>query len=365
MQPTIMFLIIVSFLFSLTNYAKAQGTRFIGPISQPGGVALDLNDNIYVASTSTDQIIKFSPEGVQLKLFKTTSPELHPYGLSLDKTGNVYITQLNTSDKNSDDTLFTYHHIVKYYLNGSIASVFDTSNPSLNRPLGLGVDGNYNIYIADTGNNRVVKLGSDGAQLAVFNTNDPCLNKPSDIAIDDKDIIHVADTGNNRIVKFTTTGAQLETFTTINAETIAVDVDYELYVADYKTSELLRLTSNGIQSTVYTFSPTFEPRGLSVDIYGTLYIGDSNNNRVIVSYRPCPVSSSTKTSSKICNFENDNHNTTAVIIAVTCGIVLLTLAWIYINCYKNTRKLNCCKRSEERNGISRDGLLEDHASSAH
>ena len=77
----------------------------------------------------------------------------------------------------------------------------------MSRPQSLFVRGN-DLYIADTGNNRILQVAREGdaftltriidtvagAEPATFNT-------PSDVAVDEEGCIYVADTNNNRIVK--------------------------------------------------------------------------------------------------------------------------------------------------------------------
>ena len=58
------------------------------------------------------------------------------------------------------------------------------------------------LYIADTGNNRVVKVVSDGTMASIGSD----LNRPSGVAVDASGDLYIADTGNNRVVKVVSDG---------------------------------------------------------------------------------------------------------------------------------------------------------------
>ena len=81
----------------------------------------------------------------------------------------------------------------------------------LYNPAGLAVDAAGNLYIADTGNHRILLLTPGGAISTVAGTGaagfsgdgGPAvaaqLNAPSAVAVDANENIYIADTGNNRV----------------------------------------------------------------------------------------------------------------------------------------------------------------------
>ena len=89
----------------------------------------------------------------------TTAALSYPYGVALDAVGNVYIADTGN------------HRIRKVSPDGIINTVAGggysgdggpATDAKLNSPHGVAVDNNGNVYIADTENFRIRKIGSDG-----------------------------------------------------------------------------------------------------------------------------------------------------------------------------------------------------------
>ena len=72
-------------------------------------------------------------------------------------------------------------------------------------PAGLAVDANGNVYVADTGASRIVKLAPDGTQLATWGdwgTDLGHFRSPLGVAVDSSTgTLYVTDTFNDRLVR--------------------------------------------------------------------------------------------------------------------------------------------------------------------
>jgi large repetitive protein len=134
------------------------------------------------------------------------------------------------------------------------------------------------VYIADTGNNRVVEVSSSGAQTVVPATG---LKSPEGVAVDQSGDVFIADSGNNRVVKVSSSGVQSTLpFTGLDSPMgIGVDAAGNVYVVDSGNTRVLKLTPAGVQSTVST--PVPEPTGLAVDAAGDIFLADQNDNRIV------------------------------------------------------------------------------------
>jgi DNA-binding beta-propeller fold protein YncE len=82
----------------------------------------------------------------------------------------------------------------------------------LQQPAGVAVDGHGDVYVADTGNNRIQKFGPQGqflAQWGTAGTGPGQFTAPSAVAVGGSGNVFVADRGNNRIEKFSPSGGLL------------------------------------------------------------------------------------------------------------------------------------------------------------
>ena len=138
---------------------------------------------------------------------------------------------------------------------------------SLARPLGIAVDASGNLYVADSGNNVIRRVGASGGITTVAGTGDsgyagdggPATAAkffaPYDLAIARDGTLYVADTYNHRVRKVDTSG---------RISTIA-------------GTGTAGFTGDGGPGTAAQLN---EPRGLWLDSGGQLYIADSANNRI-------------------------------------------------------------------------------------
>lgn len=201
-----------------------------------------------------------------------------------------------------------------------------TTPTTLNGPMGVAADGAGNVYIADTGNNRIVKVNTAAGTWSVIGNNVWISNgaapgstvpqyqfkAPQGVAVDQLGNVYVADTGNAAIVEIpanTALGGAVQLFQYPNAPTfvspvaLAVDANGFIYVADTGNAagNILRIppgggdlqpTSNNQYSALFTSLPAFSgesitspvnvPNGVAVDGAKNVYVSDSSNNTVWV-----------------------------------------------------------------------------------
>ncbi len=158
---------------------------------------------------------------------------------------------------------------------------------TLSSPYGVAVDGSGNVYIADTGNNRVIKETLSGTTYTESTVVATGLSSPNSVAVDGIGNVYIGDTGNNRILKETLSGdtytQSIVDGTLSDPQSIAADSIGNVYVADTGNNRVLEETLSGstyTQSTIPT-SILNLPLSIAVDAAGVIYISDHGNNRVI------------------------------------------------------------------------------------
>jgi sugar lactone lactonase YvrE len=162
---------------------------------------------------------------------------------------------------------------------------------SLSSPAGIVVDAAGDVYVVDTGNNRIVEVTAQGVASVVTITGlSPALSSPSGIAIDGSGNLYVADTGNSRVVMVTSAGVgsaiNTGSVTLSSPRGVALDQSGDIFIADTGNNRVVEVTSGGsaaaLTITVSSGSATLSsPKGLGVNVSGTLYIADSGNNRIV------------------------------------------------------------------------------------
>ncbi|MEI9971294.1 MAG: IPT/TIG domain-containing protein [Ignavibacteriota bacterium] len=241
----------------------------------PTGLAIDSSGNILIADSLNHRIRKVSGGNISsiggnggLSYSGDggpgTSAQLNaPQGVAVDSAGNVYIAD---TVNNVVRKLSATGTITTFAGNGSAGFGGDGGSPTaaqLNRPQGVAVDSNGNVYISDTQNARV-RMVSGGTITTVAGNGTPGfggdggsataaqLYVPVGIAVDSSGNLYIADFTNNRVRKVS--GGSI---TTVAGNGIAG------YAGDAGPAANARL--NG-------------PSGVAVDSGGNLYIADLNNN---------------------------------------------------------------------------------------
>ena len=181
------------------------------------------------------------------------------------------------------------------------------ANTGFYGPRGVAIGPDGNVYVTDTGNKRVLIFDKDGAyQREISSGMSPTrkapdypftqpgeLNEPIGIAVDRDGNVYVADTNNRRIQKFTAAGAPaaqwpvpagswepgpyLEPF-------LALDGAGNLYATAPTSHSVLKFSPTGTllgQKTAQGDATLQLPTGLTVDDKGTVYVVDTTASRVV------------------------------------------------------------------------------------
>jgi sugar lactone lactonase YvrE len=151
----------------------------------------------------------------------------------------------------------------------------------LGSPQGITAPSNGTIYVADTANNRVVKISSGGV-INQVSTGTYTLNSPSAVAIDSSGNLFIADSNNARVLEVFANGnvAPVPALNLSYPITLAVDPSGILYVGDGINNAVYRVTGRTTGAVSITNESNILPEALATDASGNLYIGDANSNHV-------------------------------------------------------------------------------------
>ncbi len=245
------------------GYSGDGGPATSAQLNNPQGVAADASGNVYIADTGNAAVRKVAANGTITTLPGSVGA---PYGIAVDAGGNLYVANPRENA------------IRKLAADGGIAIVAGGADfgylgdggpaisAQLNSPYGVAVDPAGNLYIADTGNYAVRKVGLNGiittvagnGNLGYSGDGGPAtsarLNAPYSVAADAAGKIYIADSGNNVVRKVGVKG----TITTLAGNGIAG------YSGDGGPAAAAQLTN---------------PSGVALDA-GNLYIADSNNDAI-------------------------------------------------------------------------------------
>ncbi len=178
-----------------------------------------------------------------------------------------------------------------------------SDGPALRRPSGVTTDFQGNVFVADTGNHRILQFDSNGRFVFAFGGygwNDGELSSPTDASAREGFRLFVADAGNDRVQQFDIGDSSPEGFafpfregTGLGGEALVrpsrLDIDDEgrMYVSDSlchciwifaPTGELVnRLGGLGDEPARFR-----DPAGVAVGARGRVYVADAGNRRVQV-----------------------------------------------------------------------------------
>jgi tripartite motif-containing protein 71 len=158
-----------------------------------------------------------------------------------------------------------------------------------NQPHSVATDASGNVYVTDTGNNRVQKFDASGhftTSWGSFGSADGQFNTPLGIAVDGSGQVLVADNGNARVERFDAAGNFLGQWTVRGAYALATDPNGDVYVTDNWQCRVQKFDSTGALITAWgdfcgSQVAEFEyPVGIAVDAVGDVFVTDDYGYRV-------------------------------------------------------------------------------------
>jgi len=178
----------------------------------PEGVAADRAGNLYIADRSQSLVQRVTPEGNSVTL--VGPPELAmPNGLALDSTGPLYVSDGQCHRVLKVGPAGALPTAAGTGVAGDSGDGGPATAAQLREPWGLAVDRHGSLYIADAGNHRVRRVAPQGLIFTVAGVGragfsgdgGPAtaaeLDRPLGVAVDDEGNLFLVDSLNGRIRK--------------------------------------------------------------------------------------------------------------------------------------------------------------------
>ncbi len=289
------------------------------------GVAVDRLGNVYLSDSDHHSVRKIDTKGVITTIAGTgyagfsgdggpaTAAQLDtPYGVAVDLSGAVYVADyLNNRVRRigPDGVITTFAGC------GGNASSGDgglATAAQLLAPRNVALDAAGNLYISEFGANRVRKVTPDGKIQTAAGTGiagnggdglpavDAQLNQPAGLAVDRTGALYIADSRNNLVRKvlpggiMSTVLGNTQSTTLYTPVAVAVDLNQNLFVADYTTTvheysaaDAWSIFAGTGDSGFYgdggpaNQATLLAIRDLAVDLAGNLYLADGPRIREV------------------------------------------------------------------------------------
>jgi uncharacterized protein (TIGR03437 family) len=317
----------------------------------PTHVATDAQGNTYVTDTDNARVVRVDTNGVATTIAGTRSDGTSanapcatngqsatlnfPSGVAVDPDGSVFFSDFGP------DLVYklTRDGRICVYAGGgsSLSDGGPATNASLSNVLGIALDSSRNLFIADSGHNRIRRVAPDGT-ITTFAGNgtegfsgdgglatSASLREPHGVAVDSNDNVYIADRFNNRVRLVTANCLRFNgdcTISTIagNGQAgfsgdggpaiaasiwspwdVAVDSTGSVLIADFENNRIRKVVTNSttgvFEQTITTIVGTGatgyfgdggpatsailnNPTGIAVAKDGTIIVVDQGNNRV-------------------------------------------------------------------------------------
>jgi len=253
------------------------GTNTYGPVTikrfiNISSMAVDSNNNVYVADSGANKIHKIAPDGTITQIECS-----FPLAMVVDSNDNLYVGNGTNG-------------VSKIAANGTAIGT-TISGTHLNNSIVMAVDSNDNLYVAAEYRDSVWKIAANGTAVEKeYPIPAGVAISPSAIVVDSNNILCIVYPGynssNSGVLKIpinASVGTVIKNL--LSPKKIAVDSNNNLYVATYNT---VMTSSNGvykIEANTYVIGPKItsgltQPRQVAVDSNNNVYVTDSINNSV-------------------------------------------------------------------------------------
>ncbi len=369
------------------SYLGDGGPATNAALNYPTGVSFDGNGNLFIADAYNARIRKVDTNGVVTTVagngtsgysgaggVATNVTLYYPYGVAADGAGNFFIADYGNNRIRKVDTNGFLTTVAGNGSNGYSGDGGPATNAMLGFPQYLTVDGAGNILISDYNNHRIRRVDTNGLITTVAGTGtngysgdggpatNAMMNYPMGVVVDRAGNLFISDYMNYRIRKVDTNGiittvagnglsgrsgdgGMATNATIVNVGAVTVDGMGNLYLAEPGFNTVLKVDTNGIITTVAggaanlndpgdggpaSLAALGNPRGLTTDAAGNVFIADAGTNRI---RRLATVSPPFLPTFTLPNITTNNLGSYSVVISDSSGSVTSSVAALNMPAY--------------------------------
>lgn len=249
-----------------------------GPGSQPAGVAVDNNNNVYVVDSKLNELFKLDAAG---HVLWTVTP---PAGSS----GGEQLSAVAVGPDGGAYVLDSGSGVVSHFEPGGDFEGVLVADTSVYHPRGLAVGPNGDVYLADTGGGRELHLSADGNQLGHIGGNDNAsagLGQPTGVGLTSNEDVIVVDPAARKVFHFAASGATLASWdfgggNTVNGPQVVLDRNNTIWVTDTGSGRVEAFALDGSPEGSYAPQGGFvNPSGVAVG-HGYVVVAEPSAGRV-------------------------------------------------------------------------------------
>ncbi len=273
--------IITVFAGSTTGGNTGSGTTLANTrFNKPSQVAVDNSNNIYVLDAGNQKVVKLDiSTGLSTVLFDNSSQVSNPTAITLDENNILYASSYSTSGSKST--------VYKYTPGSAFPTIYFTDFDIGKKHVSLSSDGVGKFFIGRITQNLSIELPdinyfspSTGNQAFVNNAGNVIHYKNGFVyqinSIMDKMIYQTQFTKFN--VKDTVETTLINASGGLNmSKGLTVDNDGSVYISDTENNRILKYNTAGV-ITVLVSTGLKKPQGIVIDKIGNLYVADTDNN---------------------------------------------------------------------------------------
>ena len=301
-----------SFNYPNSITRDGQGNLYVTDPSNQTIRKIDSNNNVTTIAGQVGNQGSANGQGTNATFY-------YPTGITSDSQGNLYVTDLYNETIRKVDSNYTVTTIA-----GQVGLQGSSDGPAANVDWfitpAITVDGQGNLFVADNVNNDILKIGTNDSVTTIAGQvgnagsangqgTNASFNTPNGITVDSKGNLYVADSGNDTIRKIgsnnnvTTIAGQAGISGRANGQGtnatfyyptgITSDGKGNLYVTDLYNDTIRKIDSSNNVTTIAgqagisgrangqgTNATFYYPTGITRDGQGNLYVTDLYNDTI-------------------------------------------------------------------------------------